>query len=119
MDDQLLIQGNESEISKVWSNLIANAVYAMQNSGNLWIAGTSNNESITLTFSNDGPAIPKEVMNKLFEPFYSTKPIGDGSGLGLSIVSNIVASMNGSIEVDTGDRTTFTITLPKAAAKEN
>jgi signal transduction histidine kinase len=113
MDKQLLLQGNESELSKVWSNLIANALYAMDNNGNLWIAGTTDDKNIILTFSNDGPAIPEEVMSKLFEPFYTTKPVGEGSGMGMSIVFNIVASMNGSIEAETGDRTTFTVTLPK------
>lgn len=113
MDKQLLLQGNESELSKVWSNLIANALYAMNNNGNLWVIGTSDKKNIILTFSNDGPAIPEEVMSRLFEPFYTTKPVGEGSGMGMSIVFNIVASMNGSIEAETGDRTTFTVTLPK------
>lgn len=113
MEEQLLLQGNESELSKVWSNLIANALYAMEYRGNLWITGRTDRKNIILTFSNDGPAIPKEVMVKLFEPFYTTKPIGEGSGMGLSIVFNIVASMHGSIEAETGERTTFTVTIPK------
>jgi signal transduction histidine kinase len=115
MEEQLLMQGNESELSKVWSNLIANALYAMEYSGNLWIAGRTERTSIILTFSNDGPAITEEVMTRLFEPFYTTKPIGEGSGMGLSIVFNIVASMSGSIEVESQERTTFTVTLPKAS----
>ena len=113
METQLLLQGNESELSKVWSNLIANALYAMQYRGNLWITGRADHKNIILTFSNDGPAIPEEVMAKLFEPFYTTKPVGEGSGMGLSMVFNIVASMHGSIEAETGDRTTFTVTIPK------
>ncbi len=113
MESELLLQGNESELSKVWSNLIANALYAMQNSGNLWVQGESNKQNIILTFRNDGPAILNEVQERLFEPFYTTKPVGKGSGMGLSIAFNVIASMNGSIEVETGETTTFTVTIPK------
>lgn len=115
MDEQLLLQGNESELSKVWSNLIANALYAMNYSGNLWIKGRTDSLSVILEFINDGPTIPEDVMARLFEPFYTTKPIGEGSGMGLSIVFNIIASMNGSIEAESKERTTFTITLPKTS----
>ncbi len=115
MDEQLLLQANESELSKVWSNLIANALYAMNYSGNLWIKGRTDSLNVILEFINDGPTIPEDVMARLFEPFYTTKPIGEGSGMGLSIVFNIIASMNGSIEAESKERTTFTITLPKAS----
>jgi signal transduction histidine kinase len=115
MDEQLLLQGNESELSKVWSNLIANALYAMNYSGNLWIKGRTDSLSVILEFINDGPTIPEDVMARLFEPFYTTKPIGEGSGMGLSIVFNIIASMNGSIEAESKETTTFTITLPKTS----
>ncbi|MDC0303613.1 ATP-binding protein [Flavobacteriales bacterium] len=113
MESELLLQGNESELSKVWSNLIANALYAMENSGNLWVQGVSNKQNIILIFKNDGPAIPNKVQERLFEPFYTTKPVGEGSGMGLSIAFNVVASMNGSIEVETGKTTTFTVIIPK------
>ena len=113
MESELLMQGNESELSKVWSNLIANALYAMENNGNLWVVGATNRHNIVLTFTNDGPVIPDEVKSRLFEPFYTTKPVGEGSGMGLSIAFNVVASMGGSIEVKTGAETTFTVTIPK------
>jgi two-component system NtrC family sensor kinase len=115
LEKNMFINGNETEVSKVWSNLIANALYAMKYSGNLWIEGKVSDRYITLSFSNDGPRIPKEVMARIFEPFYTTKPIGEGSGMGLSMVFNIVAGLNGSIEVESNDvKTTFLITLPKA-----
>jgi signal transduction histidine kinase len=115
LEDSLFLQGNESEVSKIWSNLIGNSLYAMQNNGNLWITGRSDKRKVVITVANDGPAIPEEVQAHLFEPFYTTKPIGEGSGMGLSIVFNIVASMYGSIEVETGERTTFTVTIPEKA----
>ena len=111
--DTLLIQANESEISKVWSNLIANALYAMNYQGYLNIQGLMDEHNVIVKVTNDGPEIPQHVLSRLFEPFYSTKPVGEGSGMGLSIVFNVVASMNGSIEVETGENTTFIVTLPK------
>lgn len=117
MEKELLLQGNESELSKVWSNLIANALYAMNYSGNLWIKGVTDRKNVIVTVTNDGPVIPEEVKARLFEPFYTTKPVGEGSGMGLSIVLNIVASMSGSIEVETGEKTSFTVTIPKASEK--
>ena len=85
----------------------------MQNSGNLWITGRSDQHNVMITVANDGPPIPEEVQARLFEPFYTTKPIGDGSGMGLSIVFNIVAAMNGSVEFESSATTTFTVTIPK------
>ncbi len=111
--DTLLIQANESEVSKVWSNLIANALYAMNYQGYLNIQGLMDEHNVIVKVTNDGPEIPQHVLSRLFEPFYSTKPVGEGSGMGLSIVFNVVASMNGSIEVETGENTTFIVTLPK------
>ena len=115
LEDPLVIEGNESEVSKIWSNLIANSLYAMQNSGNLWITGRSDQHNVIITVANDGPPIPEEVQARLFEPFYTTKPIGEGSGMGLSIVFNIVAAMNGSVEFESSATTTFTVTIPKTA----
>lgn len=115
LEDPLVIEGNESEVSKIWSNLIANSLYAMQNNGNLWITGRSDQHNVIITVANDGPPIPEEVQARLFEPFYTTKPIGEGSGMGLSIVFNIVAAMNGSVEFESSATTTFTVTIPKTA----
>lgn len=114
LDAQMMLQGNESELGKVWSNLIANALYAMQYKGNLWITGTTDDKHVVLNFTNDGPTIPPEVVTRLFEPFYTTKPRGEGSGMGLGIVFNVVTSMDGSVEVESGVTTTFKVVLPKA-----
>lgn len=115
LEDSLFLQGNESEVSKIWSNLIGNSLYAMQNKGNLWITGRSDKHNVIITVANDGPPIPEEVQARLFEPFYTTKPIREGSGMGLSIVFNIVAAMNGSVEFESAATTTFTVTIPKTA----
>jgi len=113
--DALPILGNETETSKIWANLISNAIYAMDYKGNLWIDGTSDDHTVTLRFINDGPPIPEKVKNRLFEPFFTTKPIGEGSGMGLSIIANILSSMQGKITVESEDLTTFTVLLPRAS----
>jgi|GEM_PF-5737570 len=114
MRGELPVRGNETEASKIWANLISNALYAMKYRGNLWVDGVADNDMVTLSFSNDGPAIPSHVKERLFEAFFTTKPIGEGSGMGLNIVADILTSMNGSISVHSEELTTFTISLPKA-----
>ncbi len=116
MPYDLPIRGNETEVSKIWANLISNAIYAMDYRGNLWITGKSDDTTVTISFSNDGPKIPDEVRTRLFEPFYTTKPIGEGSGMGLSIISNIISVLHGSIQLESEKITTFTVVLPKAKA---
>jgi two-component system NtrC family sensor kinase len=115
MQDELPIRGNETEVSKIWANLISNAIYAMNYQGNLWIEGHADHMHTTLRFTNDGPPIPEMVKARLFEPFYTTKPIGEGSGMGMSIVAGIVNSLQGRITVDTGKVTTFAIIIPHPA----
>jgi C4-dicarboxylate-specific signal transduction histidine kinase len=112
VDPHLQLKCDQTELSKVWTNLISNAIYAMEGKGNIWIDGHRTDNAIALTFANDGPPIPKEVMDHLFEPFYSTKPVGEGSGMGLSIALNVVAALRGSMHVETGQQTLFKIILP-------
>lgn len=114
MQGELPVRGNETEVSKIWANLISNALYAMSYKGNLWVEGAADNDLVTLRFSNDGPPIPANVRDRLFEAFFTTKPIGEGSGMGLNIVTDILTSMHGSISVHSEELTTFTISLPKA-----
>jgi signal transduction histidine kinase len=71
------------------------------------------NNSTTITISNNGEPIPPYVLDKIFQPFFTTKPTGSGTGLGLSISYDIIRAHNGNMEVSSTDEsTTFTITLP-------
>ncbi len=115
MPDSLHILGSETESSKIWANLISNAIYAMDYKGNLWLEGKADEHTVTLRFINDGPPIPPHVRERMFEPFFTTKPIGEGSGMGLSIIAGILASMQGRITVASDELTIFTIVLPRAA----
>ena len=115
LDDNSSILGNESEVSKIWSNLIANSIYAIGNEkGNIWIEVKEIKNKLSITFSNDGQTIPEAVRLNIFEPFYTTKPIGEGSGMGLSMVRNVIGNLGGTIELLPQEKTTFLIQIPKA-----
>ena len=115
LDDNSSILGNESEVSKIWSNLIANSIYAIGNEkGNIWIEVKEIKNKLSITFSNDGQTIPEAVRLNIFEPFYTTKPIGEGSGMGLSMVRNVITNLGGTIELLPQEKTTFLIQIPKA-----
>ena len=115
LDDNSSILGNESEVSKIWSNLIANSIYAIGNEkGNIWIEVKEIKNKLSITFSNDGATIPEAVRLNIFEPFYTTKPIGEGSGMGLSMVRNVISNLGGTIELLSQEKTTFLIQIPKA-----
>jgi signal transduction histidine kinase len=101
------------ELNQVWTNLIHNAIQAMENTGTITIDINHQPENLTISISDTGPGIPPEILPHIFEPFFTTKPAGLGSGLGLDIVNKIIEKHTGKITVATQPgRTTFTITLP-------
>ncbi len=90
---------------------------AAHNGGNLTITTLKTGGLIRLTFSDDGLGIEKQHINKLFNPFFTTKPAGKGTGLGLSICHGIITAHGGRIwaESEPGSGATFIIELPLAA----
>ena len=117
------------EITRVLLNLISNGFYAATkrkaeaNGGNyepILAAATKNlGDSVEIRIRDNGTGIPPEVKEKMFSPFFTTKPAGEGTGLGLSISHDIIVKQHGgSIEVDTqpGEFTEFRIVLPRGAA---
>ncbi len=101
------------ELNQVWTNLIHNALQAMEYKGILEVQTTQENTSIIVRITDSGKGIPAEVQQHMFEPFYTTKPAGEGSGLGLSIVRSIIDKHEGTITVEseTG-KTSFIVRLP-------
>jgi signal transduction histidine kinase len=94
-------------------NLINNAIQAIDGKGNILIKTEVIDERIIVYVKDDGPGIPKEFQNRIFEPFYTTKEPGKGTGLGLSISLGIIQDHDGSIELSSNQKgTTFTISLP-------
>ncbi|MCU0543539.1 MAG: response regulator [Oscillatoriaceae cyanobacterium Prado104] len=100
------------ELNQVWTNLIHNAIQAMDNKGTLSIDVTQEGGFAKVMITDSGKGIPAEIKHRIFEPFFTTKPPGEGSGLGLDIVRKIVQKHHGEIEVDSvPGKTTFTVSL--------
>ncbi|MEC4805629.1 MAG: PAS domain S-box protein [Jaaginema sp. PMC 1079.18] len=101
------------ELMQVWTNLIHNAIQAMEYQGTLDIRGCVAGEGIAIAFTDSGCGIPENIQDRIFEPFFTTKAAGEGSGLGLDIVRKIILKHEGKIAVASQPgETTFTIWLP-------
>ncbi len=101
------------ELNQVWTNLIDNALQAMKNKGTLKIDVKQQDNQMQISISDSGKGIPPEIIPKIFEPFFSTKPAGEGSGLGLDIVKKIIDKHQGKIEVDSvPSKTIFIVSIP-------
>ena len=101
------------ELNQVWTNLIHNALQAMNYRGTLMIDVTAQDQQAEIRITDSGKGIPQEIMPKIFEPFFTTKAPGEGSGLGLDIVKKIIEKHQGKIEVEsiTG-KTIFMVLIP-------
>ena len=102
------------KINQIWTNIVQNAVQAMNLKGKLNIAIAKDGEFVKISFSDNGPGIPEEYKDKIFEPFFTTKATGEGTGLGLDIIKKIIDTHNGKItfESEIGKGTTFFVYLP-------
>jgi len=101
------------ELNQVWTNLVHNALQAMNYKGTLTIQTLYRDESLLIKFIDNGKGIPPEIVPKIFQPFFTTKAAGEGSGLGLDIVRKIIDKHQGSINVESvPGETVFTISLP-------
>ena len=109
-----VVRGDPDGMKQVMINIINNAIEAMDNGGKLTVSSASDEGYVKLSFRDTGPGIPKEVMGKIFEPFFSTKG-SKGTGLGLSICYGIIKGVKGEIEVESeiGKGSAFVITLPQ------
>jgi iron only hydrogenase large subunit-like protein/nitrogen-specific signal transduction histidine kinase len=116
---------DRDQIIQVMTNLISNAYGAMPDGGTMTVKTEGNNGSIIIRVSDTGAGIPTENLNKIFEPFFSTKQIGKGTGLGLAVTYGIVKMHYGDIRVTSNadpsagpTGTTFTVTLPRKGQGE-
>ncbi|GAB4198428.1 MAG: hypothetical protein Fur006_48170 [Coleofasciculaceae cyanobacterium] len=101
------------ELNQVWTNLIQNALQAIENRGTIKIDVRQQEGWLLIGITDSGKGIPPEIMPRIFEPFFTTKPPGEGSGLGLDIVKKIIEKHHGTIEVESvPGQTTFTVSLP-------
>ena len=111
--DLPLIQAYGSELNQVWTNLIDNAVDAMDGKGEITIRTHQEKGYVVVEVEDNGPGIPETIQSKIFDPFFTTKPVGKGTGLGLNISYNIVKKHQGEIKVVSHPgMTLFVVTLP-------
>ncbi len=108
------IQGYGSELNQVWTNLIDNAIDAMDGKGELVLRTRREGEWVIVEIQDSGSGIPDEHLGRIFDPFFTTKPVGKGTGLGLDISYNIVVEKHrGDISVNSRPgKTTFQVRLP-------
>jgi signal transduction histidine kinase len=111
-----LIPAHPGELNQVWTNLIDNAVQAMNGSGTLTLRTSRDADRVLVEIGDTGPGVPPELRQRIFEPFFTTRPVGQGTGLGLDISYRIVVNRHGGdigLVSDPGD-TRFQVRLPVA-----
>ncbi len=119
------VPGHPEQLVQVWTNILHNALQSMEGRGTLWLsvapalrdpaAGPTGAEpdGVEVILANDGPPIPPDVLPRIFEAFYTTKPVGQGTGLGLHLCNQIVSAHGGTISASSADgRTSFRVWLP-------
>ncbi len=113
--DLPLTTSDQAQLQQVFLNIINNGIDAIGKEGQIIInTRTTKNHEICIEINDNGPGIPKEVLQKIFDPFFTTKEVGKGTGLGLSISYSIIEKLGGRLMVasEIGKGTTFTIYLP-------
>jgi signal transduction histidine kinase len=116
IETNLSVLGFDIKLFQLWSNLIKNALDALddQEEKKIMIAGYTKDNQVIVEFSNNGPKIPEENLQKIFRKFFTTKRTKSGTGLGLSIVKNVVETHHAKIGVESEEgKTTFRIIFPK------
>jgi len=113
-EDLPIIQAYAGELNQVWTNIIDNAIDAMEGKGTLTIRTRQDDDWVVVEIEDDGPGIPEEIQSQIFDPFFTTKGPGKGTGLGLNISRNLVVQKhNGEISVRSRPGSTcFSIRLP-------
>jgi signal transduction histidine kinase len=112
------IEAYGGELNQVWTNILDNAIDAMNGQGTITIATRRTGGNIVVELTDTGPGVPEEIVEQIFDPFVTTKPPGEGTGLGLNISHNIITQKHGG-ELTVSSKpgtTTFTVRLPIAGS---
>ncbi|WP_224364582.1 sensor histidine kinase [Hyalangium versicolor] len=109
------VTGRPRQITQVVINLLLNAAQAMTKWGQVFLSTRQEGEEVVLVVRDTGEGMTPEVQGKLFQPFFSTRPLGEGTGMGLAVVHGIVSAHGGRVQVESqlGKGSTFTIRLPR------
>lgn len=115
------IEAYGGQLNQVFMNILDNAAYAIQETGDVWIRIKIVDANVIIEFEDNGKGMDEVTLQKIFNPFFTTKPVGQGTGLGMAISYKVIKNHQGEIKVDTeiGKGTKFTITLPVNRVKES
>tara|TARA_R110002051_G_scaffold324970_1_gene424860 strand:+ start:33094 stop:34185 length:1092 start_codon:yes stop_codon:yes gene_type:complete len=115
-EEELWLRADTIQLTQIIFNLIINAIYFSPKGGLVTIETFQNKTHIVLKIVDEGTGLSEASLEKVFQPFYTTKATGEGSGLGLSVVHGIIMSHGGTIEVENNPHkgATFTVKLPKS-----
>lgn len=114
------VEADPVRLGQVFFNLLVNAAQATEPVGEVRVDCRLEGDVVAVTIADDGPGIPDDVAASIFDPFFSTRPVGQGTGLGLSVAHSIVRGLGGTIALDTepGRGSAFTVRLPLTAREE-
>lgn len=114
-DEEMLLHVDTVQLTQILFNLTINAIYFSPPDGLVQIRVSQDAKNIYLEIFDEGPGLSEEGLEKVFQPFFTTKPTGSGAGLGLSVVHGIVTSHNGSISAKNNETkgAVFKVSLPK------
>jgi signal transduction histidine kinase len=112
------VYGFGGELNQVWANLIDNAIDAVGEAGRVEIMASHVGNKVVVRVIDNGPGVPAAIRDRIFDPFFSTKPAGQGTGIGLDIVRRLIVRHNGVVELRSEPgRTEFCVTLPEAETR--
>ena len=115
-DDVPPIMASASQLNQVWTNLIDNAIDAVDGAGAISVSTRRLGDRIDVCVADDGPGVPPEIQARVFEPFFTTKDVGEGAGLGLDVSLRIVCGHGGELVLGSvPGRTRFVVRIPIAA----
>jgi len=113
-DDLPIIASDQAQLQQVFLNLISNAIDAIGKNGQIEVNSRRTGSHIHVNIKDDGPGLAEDKLKKIFDPFYTTKESGKGTGLGLWVSYSIIEKMGGTINVNSeaGAGATFTVEIP-------
>ncbi len=119
-DAESLVLADPTELHQVVVNIAANAINAMRDSGTtLGFTVAATEHDVVLTIVDDGAGMSADVLDRAIEPFYTTRDVGEGTGMGLAVAHGVVTSLGGTLHIAStlGKGTTVTVTLPRAVSR--
>ena len=118
-EDLPAVRAVGAELNQVWLNLLDNALDAIDEGGTVRVVGRHELDHVLVEVVDNGAGIPPETLWRIFEPFYTTKGVGEGTGLGLDIVRRLLQRQDGEIEAASAvGHTVFKVYLPIADASD-